>query len=102
MSDVTLADVPGHVGRRPRSNDTELQSELVHGINLCRRLQPPTHPSAAGLVVPGLTRHWTTASSLPILAEKDFRGAGNDGAESGRIAEVPMLPPTKLFEPCET
>ena len=44
-------------------------------------------------------RHWTTASSLTILAEKDFNGARNDGAESGRIAEVPMLLPTQLLKP---
>jgi peroxiredoxin len=33
MSNVTLMDAPWHVGRRPRSNDAQLQRELVHRID---------------------------------------------------------------------
>lgn len=56
MSDVTLTDVPRHVRRRPWRRNTKLQCQLVDSIDLGRCLQPPAHPYAAGLIVPGLAR----------------------------------------------
>src|SRR5688572_31240354 len=99
MSNVTLTNVPRHVRWWPRRRYAELQREFVDGINFRRRLQPPTHPCAARLVVPRFARHWSTASPLPILTQEDFGFAASDAAEGRGITPIPRLVPTKLFKP---
>src|SRR5690242_14410159 len=99
MSNVTLTNIPGHIGRRKRSRNTELLSELIRGVNLGGCLEPPRHPYAACLIVPGLARHRTTASPLTILAKKDLRLTATDGTESWRIAPRPKLLPTETLKP---
>src|SRR6185437_901407 len=99
VSNVTLTNTPGHVRGRKRCGNTELQSEFIGGVDLSRRGQPPRHPDAAGLIVPGFCRHRTTASALAILAEKDFSVTATDGAESRWIAPRPKLLPTETLKP---
>src|SRR5689334_19544309 len=99
VSNVTLTNVPGHVGRRKRSRNTELLSELIRGVNLGGRRQPPRHPYATGLIVPRLRGHRTTARALAILAKKDFRLTATDRAESWWIAPGPKLLPAETLKP---
>src|SRR5689334_15153015 len=102
VSDMALTYVPGHVRRRKRRYDAELQRVLVKRVDFSRRFQPPAHPCASGLIVPRRLRHWTTTRALAILAEKNFGLSRTDGAEGGWITEVPKLLPTQLFEPRKT
>src|SRR5206468_754584 len=101
MSDVALVHVPGHVGRGPGRNDTELKGLSVQRVDLCWRIEPPRHPGAAGLIVPGLTRHRTSPSALTILTKKNFGYARDDGSESRRITVLPVFPPAEFLEPGE-
>src|SRR5919106_2245349 len=99
MSNVTLAYVPGHVRRWPRSGYAKRQRQFVYGINFRRCLKPPTHPCATGLVVPRFARHWSTASALPILAQEDFGVAANHATERRGITPIPSLAPAEFFKP---
>src|SRR6476646_8473699 len=99
VSDMALSYVPGHFGRWPGSHDAEFQRERIDFIDLGRRIKPPCHPRAAGLIVPGLAWHRSAACALPALAEKDFGRAGDDRAEGWWMPMVPMLFPSEPLEP---
>src|SRR6266516_165783 len=62
-------------------------------------MQPPGHPGAARLIVPGLARHRAATCSLPALTEQDFGVSRDDGAEVGWIPVLPMFLPSELLEP---
>jgi len=101
MADVHLTDIPRHVGWRKGHLETRGQAVLVNPVDI---LNPNAHPHAfvAGLVTIGSKSR--PIGSLPTatlrsLAEKYFKWAGTDGAESGWVAPVPAFLPTEFFEP---
>src|SRR5574338_16873 len=103
MSHVHLANVPRHVGRRPRNLEALVQAPPVNPVHV---IHPDRHPHGTfrGLIRAGAerrTQRAPAASALPVLAEEDLTGTGADTPKARRRAPVPGLLPPELLEPGE-
>src|SRR5215831_10111583 len=103
MPHVHFANVPGHVGRRPRHFQALLDAAPVYGVDI---VYPDRHPHGllGGLVRLRAERHRlaaAAAAALPALAEKDLALPGAHAAERRWRAPVPAFFPAELVEPRE-
>src|SRR5262249_53338478 len=101
VAEVELAHSPGLVRGRPGDGQPLPQGEGVGRVHLGGRPEPPAHPDASGVVIPGVPGHRAAARTLAVLAEEDLDRAAADSPEGRRVAPVPLLLPAELFEPGE-
>src|SRR5262245_6523892 len=99
MSNVHLANIPGHVGRRPRNLQALFETPLVNGVDV---VDPDRHPDAliSRVIAAWTERHLNSTSAsaaLGIQAEKDLTLARTHAAERGRISPVPTLLPAEFL-----
>src|SRR5688500_13847815 len=83
MAHVHLADVPGHVGRRPRHVQSFGETALMHGIDV---IDEDHHPRAGARFLLAVRTESLRGGSLPatslsILAKKDLEMPGPNAAE---------------------
>src|SRR6476659_2011662 len=103
MLDVALTDAPRFIRRRPGNGHTLRQGELVGCIYFGRRVYPPAHPHATGIIIETqMPRRGTAARALSILAKKYLDFSAAYAAKACRIAPIPAFLPAKLFKPGET
>src|SRR5262252_2007501 len=96
---MKLTHVPGFVGRWHGDRHSVLERQLMRFINCGRRFQPPAHPDASRLVVPGEFWPGAAARTLCALAEKYLHVTTAHGAEARRLAPVPGFFPAQLRKP---
>src|SRR5262245_11687730 len=103
MPHVHLPNVPCHGRRRPSNVELLFNAMLVNSIHV---IHPNRYPGSlvGAFIASWAERHFVIAlasAALSAFAEKDFTFSRADSSESGRVAPVPCLLPTELFEPGE-
>ena len=98
MADVELADLPWFIGGRHRYLDIVVEAVLMDGVDV---VYPEGHPHAFVVVVggEGFGVSSFAAAALTIVTEEDLDLAAADRSESGRLAPIPKLLPSKPLEP---
>src|SRR5215471_4843576 len=100
MTNVTLADAPRFVRRRPGHRQAVLDGGGPCGIDVGFLGNPPAHPDAARIfVVAGMLRHRSAARALSAEAKEDLNLVIGDAAERRRLAPGSFFHPAKLREP---
>ena len=101
VTNVHLAQVPGHVSWWPRYFESLRETVLVNGVDIIHQDAQP-HALVARLVVKRRPGGTFAASALAVLAQEDLAIAGADSTEIRRIAPVPGFFPSELLEPFKT